>query len=79
MKDKSDQRKAIKCDCLDDDFPLRAWNVKTHWTGTNWSYKVCHAKIKEMTSYKGNHIARARVRCQELETKGQKKRLKNNW
>ena len=37
-------------------------------TGTNWSYKVCHAeydmstgKTKEMTSYKGNRIARARV------------------
>ena len=27
------------------------------------------AKTKKMTKYKGNRIARAMVRCQELETK----------
>lgn len=36
------------------------------------------AKTKEMTSYKGNRVARAMVRCQELEIKRQKKRSRNN-
>ena len=54
-------------------------------TGTNWSYKVCHAEydMSNRQNKRNDKLQRqphcqGKGKCQEPETKGQKKGLKNN-